>query len=48
VIASIQGTFAQTNGEKKVNRNSFDEKAAIEEAKAKGMKPSELKVMFNP
>lgn len=42
VIASIQGTFAQTNGEKKVSRNSFDEKAAIEEAKAKGIKPSEI------
>jgi hypothetical protein len=42
VIASIQGTFAQTNGAKKVSRNSFDEKAAIEEAKAKGIKPSEI------
>jgi gliding motility-associated-like protein len=42
VIASIQGTFAQTNAGKKVNRYSFDEKAAIEEAKAKGIKPSEI------
>ena len=42
VIASIQGTFAQTNAAKKVNRYSFDEKAAIEEAKAKGVPASDI------
>ena len=34
--------YSQTNAVKKINTYSFDEKAAIEEAKAKGIKPSEI------
>ncbi|MBP8034046.1 MAG: gliding motility-associated C-terminal domain-containing protein [Bacteroidia bacterium] len=45
VIAAIcfmPKAYSQTNAVKKINKNHFDEKAAIEEAKAKGIKPSEI------
>lgn len=41
-ITVIQPVFAQSNAIKKINKYSFDEKAAHEQAKAKGIKPSEI------
>ena len=41
-LSFSQTVLAQTSEAKKVNRYTFDEKAAREQAKAKGIKPSEI------